>query len=534
MTSPPIRTWLSLKNLSLFEIISQYTLQDPDINKRPFHHLCTLMRKMGAQSLWIDEFNPQFDSEIAYEINQLESVLNNLSKITAYKLYFVQEQVLEKNINDLSKLTFLSYSSIINYVSSNISNSYLLFSFVTIPKKYNLYEGKAVPLTNYYFHTIRAYSFTFRNNKGNKVKFTITCAPFFQKNEITSFCIQTALATLLNQVNNNKALILPVQINEIAGLSKDQCLLGGMDIINTKKVIEESGYFAREFDFHIKDTDKLFKNLKRKYDLNPSGIMYPWMESGFPGFIVFETKSGVLHAVPLIGHTLNTDKWEPEADIRYRRKVRNHFRSVSAWVDNYIIHDDNFGMYLCYPPDKLEEKKRKHGYLVNYVLFMTKTKDIRPPVTIEIRLIESIRNLLKMISGLTKEGNPWLYKLKHDLKAPLVSRTIAVNKDDYHNYLKTPDSNAAVINDRVRKKICAELPKKFWLTEITLPDLYIANKTVLINYVSDLVTGELLFIRFPKFCFIFSKTGELEIIELKTLGHFKLYSLDHDTDTFDW
>lgn len=96
MTSPPIRTWLSLKNLSLFEIISKCTLQYPDINKRPFHHLCTLMRKMGAQSLWIDEFNPQFDSEIAYEINHLESVLNNLSKITAYKLYFVQEQVSEK------------------------------------------------------------------------------------------------------------------------------------------------------------------------------------------------------------------------------------------------------------------------------------------------------------------------------------------------------------------------------------------------------------------------------------------------------
>ena len=126
-------------------------------------------------------------------------------------------------------------------------------------------------------------------------------------------------------------------------------------------------------------------------------------------------------------------------------------------------------------------------------------------VTIEIRLIESIRNVLKMISGLTKEENPWLYKLKHDLNAPLVSRTIAVNKDDYHNHLITPDSNNAVINDRVRKKICAELPKKFWLTEITLPDLYIANKTVLINYVSDLITGKLLFIIFPNFCFIFSK-----------------------------
>ncbi len=533
MTTPPIRTWLPLKNLSLFDIISQCTLQDPEINKRPFHHLCTLMRKMGAQSLWIDEFNSKFDSEIAYEFNHLKSFVTDLSEINSYKLYFVKEQVTDRNKNDLSRLTFLSYSSIINYVSATTSNSYLLFSLVTVPKKYNLYDNKAVPLTNYYFHTIRDYQFTFRSFDGNNVNVEITGAPFFQKNDVTTFCIQTALATLLNQAENRDSLILPVHINEIAGLSKAQCLQGGMDIKNTKQVIKKSGFFTQEFNFHVEDTDKLFNNLKKKYDLNPSGIIYPWMESGFPGFIVFETKKGDLHAVPIIGHTLNTDKWDPEADIRYRRNVRNHFRSVSAWVDNYIIHDDNFGMYLCYPPDKLEEKKRKFGYLVHHVLFMTKSKAIRSPDRIEIDLIDLIRNILKEVVGLT-ENNPWLYKLKHDLNAPLVSRTIAVTSEKYFKHLKTPDSYNKVIHYRLRKKICEQLPDKFWLTEITIPDLYVANKTVLINYVSDLKTGDLLFIRLPKYCFIFSDEDELEIIELKTLGHFKLFSLERDHETFDW
>lgn len=488
---------------------------------------------MGAQSLWIDEFNPKFDSEIAFEVDHLKSFVKDISEINSFKLYFVREQVTDQNKDDLSKLTFLSYSSIINYVSTSKSNSYLLFSFVTVPKKYNLYKGKSVPLTNYYFHSIRDYHFTFRSHDGRKAKFTITGAPFFQKNEITSFCIQTALATLLNQADNNDTLILPVHINEIVGLSKSQCLAGGMDIKKTKKVIEKSGFFAKEFNFHVEGTDKLFKNLKKKYDLNPSGIIYPWMESGFPGFIVFQTKRGDLHAVPIIGHTLNTDKWDPEADIRYRRNVRNHFRSVSAWVDNYIIHDDNFGMYLCYPPDKLEEKKWKHGYLVNYVLFMTKLKTIKSPDTIEIGLIELIRNFLKEISGLTKD-NPWLYKIKHDLNAPLVSRTIAVTNEEYFKHLKTPDSYNEVIHDDLRKKICTRMPEKFWLTEITLPDLYIANKTVLINYVSDLNTGELLFIRLPKYCFLLGKERAPEVTVLNTLGHFPLYSLDHDTETFDW
>ncbi len=145
-----------------------------------------------------------------------------------------------------------------------------------------------------------------------------------------------------------------------------------------------------------------------------------------------------------------------------------------------------------------------------------------------------MRNILNKFRGLTKEENPWLYKLKHELNAPLVSRTVAVNNTDYLNHLKTPDSLGKIIPYKTRKHICEHLPEKFWLTEISLPDLYVANKTVLINYISDLQSGKLLCFRFPKFCIIFRKTEEPEIIELDTLGHFKLFSLDHSTDTFDW
>ncbi len=335
------------------------------------------MRKMGAQSLWIDEFTPASDVEIGHEIEHLRQVLKNVREINAYKLYFVREDV-GRNNSSISGFTFLSYSVIINYAADNKTDSYLLFSIVAAPKKYDLYRNKAVPLTNYYFHSIRNYQFTFKTSERLQSKFNITGAPFFQKNDITTFCIQSALATLLNQADYRGTLLLPFQINELLGLSASQSMTGGLDIDQTIDVIEKIGCFSKSFDFHIKDTDKLLKSLHSKFDLPPSGIIYPWIESGFPGFIVFETKKN-LHAVPIIGHTLNTDKWDPEADIRYKRNVRYHFRSVSAWVDNYIIHDDNFGMYLCYPPEKLEEKKRKHGYLVNHILFMTKTENIYPP-----------------------------------------------------------------------------------------------------------------------------------------------------------
>jgi len=489
---------------------------------------------MGAQSLFIGDFDSGADGEIAYEINCLKKVLPKTTEFKAYKLYFVRENITKRDRKNLSKLTFLSYSAIINYSSVKKSDSYLLFSLVAIPMKHDLYSNKAVPLTNYYFHTIRNYQFIFSSPGGRKFHFNITGAPFFQKNEVTSFCIQTALATLLNQADYQGTLLLPAQINELAGLSISQSTMGGLEIGQAIDVIKKQGYFTKTFDFHIKDTGKLFKNLRTKFDFPPSGIIYPWMESGLPGFIVFLTKKNVLHAVPIIGHTLNTDRWSPEADIRYRRNVRYNFRSVSAWVDNYIIHDDNFGMYLCYPTGKLEEKKRKHGYLVNYILFMSKEEDTYAPDKIEIRLIATMRNILNKIKGLTKEENPWLYKLKHELSTPLVSRTIACKKSDYVRNLNTPDCFNKIISDKLQEQIGAHLPEGFWLTEISLPDLYAANKTVIINFISDLKNGNLLFFRFPKFCVLFKKGKTPEFLELNTLGHFKLYSIEHNVQTFDW
>jgi len=309
MSSPPLGKWISLKTLSLFEIISQCTLRNKHINTRPFHRLCTLMRKMGAQSLFISDFNSETDCEIASEINHLKKVLPKTTEFKAYKLYFVRENITKRERENLSKLTFLSYSAIINYSSDKKSDSYLLFSLVATPMKHDLYSNKAVPLTNYYFHTVRNYQFTFRSPEGMEFNFNIMGAPFFQQNNVTSFCIQTAIATLLNQVDCRDTLLLPVQINELAGL---QSTTGGLDIDQTINVIKKQGYFTKNFDFHIKDTGKLFKNLHTKFDLPPSGIIYPWLESGLPGFIVFVTKKDILHVVPIIGHTLNTDRWDPE------------------------------------------------------------------------------------------------------------------------------------------------------------------------------------------------------------------------------
>jgi hypothetical protein len=260
------------------------------------------------------------------------------------------------------------------------------------------------------------------------------------------------------------------------------------------------------------------------------------MESGFPGFIDFKTqKKYISHVVPILGHTLNTDRWTPEADIRYRRHVRYHFRPVSAWVDNFIIHDDNFGMYLCYPTSKFEEKKRKIGYLVEYVLFLTNEKIKDTPDKVEISSIEAIRQILKENKDVKPEINFWFHKLVNETSAPLVTRTLAADKSEYVKCLKKVDfERNRKISDTTVKKISKHIPDKFWLTEVSLPDLYTANKTDLVNIISDLNTGQIKFMRFPKICGLLKSGRIIDVLYLETGSHYDLYSQSSSVETFDW
>ncbi|MBI5188937.1 MAG: hypothetical protein HZA07_07755 [Nitrospirae bacterium] len=494
------------------------------------------MRKMGVQSLWIDKVSLS-DNEIKVEVQNIKRALNKSVDIQAYCVYFVREKVTQGNIHDLSKLTYLSYSMIVNYSYRDRTNSYLLFSFVSTPMKYNLYKNKAVPLTNHYYHSTKDYTLAIKGRDGKLYQFKINCSPFFQQNGLTTFCIQSALATLFNHLNISKKIILPMDINKIARLKFKQCLAGGLDIKQTKRTIKNKRLFYKTFDFHADQVEKLFKNLKTKYDLPPSGIIYPWMESGFPGFIVFETQKGY-HAMPIIGHTLSTDLWRPEADIRYKRYVRNHFRSVSAWVDNYIINDDNFGMYLTYPTSKLEDKKRNLGYLVQYILFMTpKTIDFTPD-TLEIDLIKILRNYLKRIKKDFKQiqinSNPWLEKLVREEHAPLVSRTLFVEKNDYIKTLQKKDSNKKILPEEVIRFFREKMPDNFWLTEITFPDLYVANKSALIHIASSFINGEPLYIQIPKFSTFYRDFKPRIAFDHEVGGHRAIYSIPSSNETFDW
>ena len=58
---------------------------------------------------------------------------------------------------------------------------------------------------------------------------------------------------------------------------------------------------------------------------------------------------------PLGVHTRASDLWRSEAEPAYSARAgRFEYKPASKWVDNFIVHDDNFGMNLCLPIDSLK------------------------------------------------------------------------------------------------------------------------------------------------------------------------------------
>jgi len=100
-----------------------------------------------------------------------------------------------------------------------------------------------------------------------------------------------------------------------------------------------------------------YSNPKDIPTIPPEQIIYSYIESGIPVFVVFGTEDekteGVRHVVTVIGHTFNPDSWWPEAEKDYYSKVfkTKYLRSI-AWID-FIIHDDNYGPFLTMPKDFL-------------------------------------------------------------------------------------------------------------------------------------------------------------------------------------
>lgn len=167
------------------------------------------------------------------------------------------------------------------------------------------------PITNYYIHNVRKFETVIGTSDRSRT-IPIIGSFFSQQNNLTSGCAHAALRMAINSsllFQNSK--ITNKQINDILDIdfsSPDKTELSAAQI---QTVVEAIGGEVISADFQ-RDTSIEYDN-----------HIYPIVESGYPVILGVEgwdaqNAERFGHALAVLGHTMNSDRWGPEARHGYR------------------------------------------------------------------------------------------------------------------------------------------------------------------------------------------------------------------------
>jgi len=367
----------------------------------------------------------------------------------------------------------LAYAVIVTLLFPDNSRiSYLLEAVVRPPSVVVPMDDELFikPITNYYVHNINKFETTIGAENDSKT-LTLTGSFFSQQNRRTSVCAHAALRMAINSspiINVPK--VTNKYINDVLKIDYEQIgeKLGeksgwGLNSEQIETVIAELGYDVHSINF--------LENTGVEYD----HFLYPALESCCPTILGIQgldtnTSKMTSHVVAVLGHTINSDRWSPEAHSGYGNYPIQPYISSARWCDHYIISDDNYGMYSTLPSDLLRNfvVPTKNPYLHAAMAITIIPKG----VTIHGYFAE--QSATKVAKVLINGGNqvcdnPWLKRMQGN---DLVCRTLLQTKEQYLNFIKKQE----IMLSENQQNCFDELPDYLWVSEISLPNVYTGNK----------------------------------------------------------
>jgi hypothetical protein len=453
------------QTISFFKLIESIW-EDP--NNQPFHRFCTLMRKMKACSFVREELI--LNQELLDEREMLQVHLGSNVVFTAERLTFfasLPESLEWSDPKQLPESHILGYAVIVKVMEGTQHKiTFMLESVVRPPSVVFLLKDDDIfieGITNYYLHNSRP----FETILGTREKFRTFIFPgsfFTQQNGLTSVCAHAALRTAVNSSGMlNVQKLTNKYINDSLNLS-DYNPHGGLDRKQIERVVQSLGLHFHSANF--------LENTAIEYD----HFMYPSLESGFPTILGLErwdadSKSLSGHVVTVLGHTMNSDRWEPEARRGYGNYPITPYIPTAEWCCHYIISDDNYGMYSTLPTDAVRN-------------FIVPAKNPNQHVSMAISIVPSdvmlpgyhaeqlaMYRAIWLINNVNlKRRRKWHERMRG--KNNHVCRTLLIAKDDYLKFIRTYNSK---ITEEQNKYLDA-LPKYVWVSEVSLPDIFTGNK----------------------------------------------------------
>lgn len=518
-------------------------------NDRPIHRLCNLMRKLDAGTAVVEDLQEDYYL-VRDELNALRRYFDYNITFQIFRITFLVGRITKPDDLLIKNPTVLSNAIIINYKHKRTWASYLYSSIVTVPfwTIFDTATGKQEQKSvfNAYVHMAKTFSSEILLYGGSVFRYKIFGNYFAQQNRKTSVCAHVALCMTFNNLKTRKRKMLsPEEINKALGINHENQKIGKKFDFHVNTVSD----ILRTFDFSVvtsqytkanKDEDTFFA--------------YRYIEGRCPSMLVFEAGQE-RHIVPVVGHTIDTDLWSPEAERAYTSRIgKKNYTSAAAWVDNYIIHDDNYGMYVNFPSEKLKSHRINSDPLkVLLCLSIVPDSVIMPSNEIEWVNIFYLESLLAKYE-FPHDAAFWINRLKESVfpkraRTPFVARTFLVDKKDYMNSLKKKNFYDEALSAEEVNIISKDLPAEFWLTEISLPDLFNTNQSKIadlacradISLIADDpeegITGNLdqglLFARFPGVIFV-SNGGDVEVLRSSSKNHVPVFNHPGELKPYFW
>lgn len=323
-------------------------------------------------------------------------------------------------------------------------------------------------------------------------KFEIKGFPYVQKDGKVIMCSQSSLSTISEFLNKEMesfrlSASSGVQITRAVNVPRDEIdkaenhkdKTRGLSMPEMKEWLEKENvnYNFAQFSTSIVDSIR---------SQRPQATLYSYLESGFPVCCIVKT-TGNLHALTIIGHTLDRNSWRGIADTGYFDRPltgEGQYHTNINWARHFLLSDDNLGPYYFYPWENLSE------IIYAYIVPLPNTNIEMEPITVERAAFQAITEFCiesqkdsKSITSYEKAlskfnnsdvnkklGQQFLMQLekheRHD-ETNLVLRTIFVTREEILNEYQSHE-----FQDQISEVLPDQSNKYFGYVEISWPDLF--------------------------------------------------------------
>lgn len=477
------------------------------LKEGPIYRIFSQARCLGFKTLIVEEIKSVGFSE-EDDIDLQEAGLE-ISKDPLIRASFFNTTF--KSIEELKKQdpsNFLGYA-VFKQIPFGKSYRWIVFESVIKPSQYE----------NNYIHGKRDYTINVAGTSFN-AKGILYC----QQNALTNVCAHVALRTCISMLIHSGDCSYRMMNKILADNKQPHGLEAPLSTSQILMVLD---------NFEINYTLQTYNEMKSNPPAPYQAFLYGSVESGYPALFGFAL-GDVGHIIPIFGHTFNEDTWVPNAEKSYF-KIGEETRYIQSesWVSTYICHDDNFGSYYCLPRQYLSSEHKM-------TVIATRPKRAKyDAVDAEAIAVDYLYTLVQKLST-EKEQTDWEKRLVENVLAKqgrVVLRTLYMSSKEYIGHLSSIKGwDDKTIPLATITALTKSLPEDLWVVEVSLPELFPANRRKLGEIVldpsktltSDKDLSTFIFARLLQKLYCMQREGDskLTLIVEKNLGidtHTELY-----------